>query len=238
MTSDIDQTLDELLQGVNALLDSAPSPMDSPVPNESRERGISESIEFGGTELGQLITMLALLESRPEQPASQLARKLLIQVFLRRARPLGGLAREYGTVMVSPVIHGRLDRLLRKGASVVGSDASTLTMAWGGGTVAELRSTFGRLFSIVCLEQTEPSIRFRVPKLPERVSVKLGDTPHRSSLASVGYPNCFAFIDQDNLLINPVTVLWLDGGAFVPDQICGMTCWEGEWICVSGASAD
>ena len=238
MTSDIDQTLDELLQGVNALLDSAPYSVDLPVPNEHRERGLLGSIELGGTELGQLITLLALLESRPEQPSSPLARKLLIQIFLRRARPLGVAAREYGGLMVSPLIHGRLERLLRNGASVVGSDASSLTMVWGDGTLAELRDVFGRLFSIVCLEQTEPSIRFRVLKLPERVSVKLGDVPDRSSLASVGYPNCFAFIDQDNLLVNPVTVLWLDGGAFVPDQICGMTCWEGEWICVSGASAD
>lgn len=238
MTSDIDQTLDELLKGVDALLGSAPSADISSVRDVRQEQGILGSIELGGAELHHVITMLAFLESGREQPSSQLARKLLLQIFLKRARPLGVLAREYGGVLVSPIIHSRLHLLLRKGASVVSSDASSLTMAWTDGTAAELRGVFGRLFPIVCLEQSEPAIRFRLPKLPERISVKLGTTPHRSSLARAGYPNCFALIDQDNLLGNPVTVLWLDGGAFVPDQICGMTCWDGEWICVSGAGAD
>lgn len=237
MTSEMEQTLDEILSGVQSLLANAPAsadPRTANAPSAGWREGDHDAIRSD-----QSLVLAAVLEAQHEHPAWRSARRWLVQEFHSRARPLGPLGGErFADLRVSPRVQPSVEALSQQGATLVECDAFSMTWSWPAGTRYAARQTLGRLISTVCLDQDGDALRIRIPQMPERLGIRVGKGGDLLSSHGAAHLQQFALIDQDNLYTAPSTLFWFSDKSFVPDYLCALTWREGRWWPVVRESAD
>lgn len=232
MSSDIEQALDEILSGVNALLGQAPSGRDLPrvegaqqAPEMSRE---PEPSLRGHADRQELMALLASLSSDSRRPHAQVAHRLLLRLITARAQPVGPQVTDGRQVMISPLLLDATSRLLAAGARLDHSDAMSLFWDFSACPAGFAADLLGRFAPLLCPVQTEARMLMRLPRFPERSRVQWRDHFDGKSTSSVQRSQQAAVIDQDNPNAELVTILWLGDAAFVPDHWCGVTFHEGR----------
>lgn len=238
MASEMEQTLDEILSGVESLLANAPaSSVDvraAPLPESAWSAGDRDPIRAD-----QSMVLAAVLEAQHEHPASRSARRWLVQEFGSRAQPLGPLGgARFAGLRISPRVFPCAEALTRQGATLVECDAFSMTWSWPAGTRYAVRQIFGRLISTVCLDQDGDGLQIRIPQMPERLGIRAGKGGDLLSSHGAAHLQQFALIDQDNLYTAPSTLFWFSDQSFVPDYLCAVTWREGRWWPVVRESAD
>ncbi|MEN9772068.1 MAG: hypothetical protein RJA58_711 [Pseudomonadota bacterium] len=232
MSSDIEQALDEILSGVNALLGQAPSGRDLPrvegeqaAPETPRE---SEAASQGHPDRQELFALLASLSSDSRRPYAEVARRLLLRFITARAQPVGPQAADARQVMISPLLLEATSRLFAAGARLDHSDAMSLFWDFSACPAASVRDLLGRFAPLLCPMQKDGRTLMRLPRFPERSRVQWRDHFDGKSTSSAQRSQQAAVIDQDNPGAELVTILWLGDGAFVPDHWCGVTFRDGQ----------
>ncbi len=231
MSSDIEQALDEILSGVNALLEQAPTGSARPQINASSE---SDQLHGGGSRANdlvddvELLSFLALTASDSRRVHQPVAQRLLLRLMTARAVMIGAGADDFGSVTVSPLIHATVSRLLDSGARLDHSDAVSLFWDFSRVPADQLALIAGRFASLFCPVQREERSLLAMPRFPERLRVRWLDHFEGKSTASLYRSQQAAVIDQDNTSADLVTILWFTTTSFVPDHWLGVTFREGQ----------
>ena len=239
MSSEMGQVIDDMLSGLQAIQRQTAALRMPEVESPAESAVRTSSIRPFGDDDSLTMLMLAVLESQQEHPCAASARRWLVDQFNQRAVPLGELGgRRYAQTRVSPRMLTALGIVAAHGAVLEECDAHSTHWFWPGGDLDSASRAFGRLFLAVCLEQNTEGMRFRAPKIPERIVLRF--SINEQSTSSVGELNAggFAGVDQDNALGQPSTVLWLDEGGFVPDYFCAITHRAGRWWPIVRTSRD
>lgn len=232
MSSDIEQALDEILSGVNALLEQAPSGPARPPLGASAALDSEKSAAHRRSSIliedAELLALLAVTASDSRRDHQQVAHRLLLRLLTARAVTLGAAAGDLATVTISPLLSGTVSRLLEIGARLDHSDAVSLFWDFSGVSAGEPADVVGRLACLLCPVQREARSLVAMPRFPERLRVRWLDHFEGKSTASTYRSQQAAVIDQDNPSAELVTILWLTPAAFVPDQWLGVTFREGQ----------
>lgn len=239
MASEVEQAIDDMLSGLQALQRQAQAaPVRNGEPLADSRIGTSAAQPLGQDE-GLAMLMMAVLESQPDQPCASSARRWIVRQLDEQALPLGDLGGErHADVRVSPRMHAALKAAAAQGAVLAECDAQATSWLWPSGDRDALRRVFGRMFSAVCLEQDLNALRFRVPKIPERLALRFFSETQPDSSIGVLHASAYAVVDLDNLRAQPSTVFWLEDGGLVPDYLCAVTHHAGRWWPVVRASGD
>ena len=231
MSSDIEQALDEILSGVNALLEQAPSGSAHPQPGVSTSLDSSRHPDARSSMLiedSELLSLLAVTASDSRRAHQRVAHRLLLRLLTARAVTLGAEAGDLATVTISPLLSGPVSRLLDIGARLDHSDAVSLFWDFSGVSTADPARVVGRLACLLCPVQKDGRKLVAMPRFPERLRVRWLDHFEGKSTASTHRSQQAAVIDQDNPSAELVTILWLTTTSFVPDLWLGVTFREGQ----------
>ena len=229
MSSDIEQALDEILSGVNALLEQAPAGSPRPLPGASAALDHSNASDTRSSVLtddSELLSLLAVTASDSRRAHRHVAQRLLLRLLTARAVTLG--AGDLASLTISPLLSGTVSRLLDIGARPDHSDAVSLFWDFSACPAGFAADLLGRFAPLLCPVQTEARMLMRLPRFPERSRVQWRDHFDGKSTSSVQRSQQAAVIDQDNPNAELVTILWLGDAAFVPDHWCGVTFHEGR----------
>jgi hypothetical protein len=232
VSSDIEQALDEILSGVNALLEQAPAGSPRVVPGTSTA-ALDHSSAFDMrpsvfTEDSELLSLLAVTASDSRRAHRHVAQRLLLRLLTARAVMLGTGAGDLASVTISPLLSDTVSRLLDIGARPAHSDAVSLFWDFSGVSAADPVRVVGRFACLLCPVQKETRALVAMPRFPERLRVRWLDHFEGKSTASTHRSQQAAVIDQDNPSAELVTILWLTKMSFVPDQWLGVTFREGQ----------
>jgi len=229
VASETEQSIDEILLGVQALLQEARASLEQKEAFREPTFGPSLSTTSASEEVPTLL-MMAVLESIRGHPAAPSARRWIIHQLEGRALSLGDIGGDrYADVRVSPRIFGPIQTIVAEGAVLEECDARLLHWRWPNVDREALHRVFGRLSPAVCLDQDSDGLRLHVPMLPERLALRfIGDGQSESSAGTL-HKNAFALVDLDNSLSKPSTIFWLNDGGFVPDHLCGIAHHAGRW---------
>lgn len=231
MSSDIEQALDEILSGVNALLEQAPPGAARPDVGAVAARDDSSPPDLRSSmfiEDAELLSLLAVTASDSRRAYQQVAQRCLIRLLTARAVTLGAAAGDLAAVTISPLLSGPVSRLLGIGARLDHSDAVSLFWDFSGVSAADPARLAGRVACLLCPVQKQGRTLVAMPRFPERLRVRWLDHFEGKSTASTHRSQQAAVIDQDNLSAELVTILWLTTTSFVPDQWLGVTFREGR----------
>ncbi len=232
MSSDLEQALDEILSGVNALLEQAPSGRASLPSGQDGNATESESSQSQSQSSlwvndPELLALLASTASDSRRANAPVAHRLLLRLINARAKPLGPAAGGAFAVSISPLLSECTSRLFAAGARLDHSDAVSLFWDFSACSPGVVEPLLGRFFPLLCPVQTESSPLMRLPRFPERSRVRWLDHFEGKSSSSTQRSQQAAVIDQDNESAELVTILWLTDVKFVPDHWCGVTFREG-----------
>ncbi len=229
MSSDIEQALDEILSGVNALLEQAPAGSPRPLPGASAALDHSNASDTRSSVLtddSELLSLLAVTASDSRRAHRHVAQRLLLRLLTARAVTLG--AGDLASLTISPLLSGTVSRLLDIGARPDHSDAVSLFWDFSGVSGVDPVRIVGRFACLLCPVQKEGRALVAMPRFPERLRVRWLDHFDGKSTASTHRSQQAAVIDQDNLSAELVTILWLTKMSFVPDQWLGVTFRDGQ----------
>ncbi len=232
MSSDLEQALDEILSGVNALLEQAPTSRGSQPSGVHDHVDVSvaspsQSPSWGWGNDSELLSLLASTASDSRRGNASLAHRLLLRVISSRARPLGPAAGDAAAVTISPLLSECTSELFSVGARLDHSDAVSLFWDFSACPSGAVVKALGRFFPLLCPVQKASSALTQLPRFPERCRVRWLDHFEGKSTSSAQRSQQAALIDQDNPSAELVTVLWLADDAFVPDHWAGVTFREG-----------
>lgn len=231
--SDMEQTLDEILSGVQSLLEHAPS---APLARADRPSRFDRHTQDAGLTMSSddasgLLAALIWMQSDSGNPMSQQAGRWITQILSMRATPLGSdTSAEHAQVRVSPLLAPRLSNLAEQGAVLAECDASSMYWDVTNVDLALARQAMGRFQVTVCPEQKEEKIYWRIPRLPERLPLRWIGQSEFSQHARYASAKSFAVIDQDKTNDKLATLLWIADLNFVPDWWCAMTVRDGQWL--------
>lgn len=232
MSSDLEQALDEILSGVNALLEQAPTGRGS-LPagaDDAVDGSVAPRSQLPSSDLGkdpELLSLLASTASDSRRANASLAHRLALRLISARAIPLGPAAGDAALVTISPLLSQCTSELFSIGARLDHSDAVSLFWDFSACPSGEVEQALGRFFPLLCPVQTGHLALMQLPRFPERCRVRWLDHFEGKSTSSTQRSQQAALIDQDNTSAELVTVLWLTDDAFVPDHWAGVTFREG-----------
>lgn len=235
MSSDMERALDEILSGVNALMQQAPKPgvVTSPaVISASRSSaGVSQAAaSLPSDQFLSILSLLATLESSESGgPTASVASRLIGQLLVARCVRMDEISTDFGEVTVSPLIYPAFEALSAIGARWVSVDADSLAWQMDHVNIAQAQGLLRKFSSVVCPEQKDGMLLWRLPRIPERSPlnwIKSDDAGASSRLISVEQ---LAVIDQDRRGKKLSTILWSDQHGFVPDWWCGLAFYQGQW---------
>lgn len=235
MSSDMERALDEILSGVNALMQQAPKPGVSPllssVPSPLKKRGVSQAAaSLPSDQFISILSLLATLESSDaSSPIASVASRLIGQLLLARCVRMDEISTNFGEVSVSPVIYPAFETLSNLGARWVSADADSLAWQMDQVNVAQAQGLLRKFSSVICPEQKDGMLLWRLPRIPERSPlnwIRSQETGASSRLISVEQ---LAVIDQDRRGKKLSTILWSGQHGFVPDWWCGLAFYQGQW---------
>lgn len=234
MASEMEQTIDEILSGVQTLLRQART-----APAErSASLGPDEASLPALVHADDTMLLMAVLESEQSHPCALSARRWIIGQLDAQAVALGDLGgQRHAAVRVSPRLHAALAAIVAQGAVLKECDARFLHWLLPTDSGAAVRAAFGRLAPAVCLDQLTDGLWLRVPKIPERLALRFSPQSQKDSSVGMHLANRFARIDQDNSLARPSTLFWLADGGLVPDQLCAIAYHQRQWWPI-GPAAD
>lgn len=235
MSSDMERALDEILSGVNALMQQAPKPgvVTSPAVISASRGGAGVSQAAASLPSDQFISILSLLatleSSESGGPTASVASRLIGQLLVARCVRMDEISTDFGEVTVSPLIYPAFEALSAIGARWVSVDADSLAWQMDHVNIAQAQGLLRKFSSVVCPEQKDGMLLWRLPRIPERSPlnwIKSDDTGASSRLISVEQ---LAVIDQDRRGKKLSTILWSDQHGFVPDWWCGLAFYQGQW---------
>lgn len=237
MTSEMEQALDEILSGVNALLEKSPAAAIAQGRPAARgglaERAVDapspESLRIGAQQVPSLLSILAMAESDPMHPASALAGRCIQQLLVARGVSLGEIGQDFPSVLVSPIMMNPLRGLAKTGAVLVECDAHAGTWDMSMADLPRARVAMQRLRAAVCPDQRGEKSCWKIPHFPERLRLRWSNEQNALRTNQSVRLGEFAVIDQDNLAIKPTTIFWMGGLWFVPDWYCAMAYHAGGW---------
>jgi len=245
MNSDMEKTLDEILSGVEALLEQAPAARAASRESSQTDHGLAGQPAAMATSPDPLAgsammrALLATLESDTMHPAHAAARRWLMEDLAGTTEPLGEVGGErFASVRVSAWVLPMLADVQRAGAVLLESDAWTLRWQWDGADRSTLKTHFRRFNAAVCLDQREEGLQFRIPRVPERLRCRFVTRRHAHPEEPQMRPARYACVDQDNSSSAFCTVLWLTAHPFVPDHVAGLVHHQGVWWPLIDASSD
>ena len=239
MASEVGQVIDDMLSGLEALQRQAQR-----LPAQHLDASVSGALSPSSLmpsfdQQGLNFLMMAVLESQHDHPCAASARRWISHELDQRAVPLGPLGgRNFADARVSPRMHRSLAAIAGHGAVLAECDAQTMAWLWGGGDPHLLRTTFGRMWPAICLEQDMDRLRIRVPRIPERLPLRFPAATQTNPSAGALPASACVVIDQDNSRAQPATVFWLEDGGLVPDYLCAVTHHAGRWWPVVRPSVD
>jgi hypothetical protein len=230
MPSEMERALDEILSGVNALLEQAPSTASATrqavqAASLPREGGIT--LDAG--RLSALLSVLACVASDPEHPACLSASESIRQLLVQRSIALGEIGGDFDDVAVSPLLHRPLRGLWQIGSVLVDCNAEFMMWEVAYADMARARALMGRWMSSVCPDHGDPVMRWRIPRYPERLRVRWTSNQLTSSGSPSFADSGVGLIDHDNHALPIATIFWSLGSQFVPDWFCGMAHHAGQW---------
>ena len=233
MPNEMERALDEILSGVNALLEQAPSTATAPRAAGHLAHATAPAAEGGvrvdAGRLSGLLSVLACVASDPMHPACLTASESIRQLLVQRSVALGEIGGDFDDVAVSPLLHRPLRGLWQIGSVLADCNAEFMMWEVAHADRARARALMGRWMSSVCPDHGDPVMRWRIPRYPERLRVRWTDdqrTPSESpSVADCGV----GLIDHDNHAFAITTIFWSGASPFVPDWFCGMAYHAGQW---------
>lgn len=237
MSSDMERALDEILSGVNALMQQAPKPgvVTAPAATSASRNttpGASQAAaSLPSDQFISILSLLATLESNEGSggPMASVASRLIGQLLMARCVRMDEISTDFGEVTVSPVIYPAFEALSALGARWVSADADSLAWQMDHVDIAQAQGLLRKFSSVVCPEQKDGMLLWRLPRIPERSPlnwIKSDDAGASSRLISVEQ---LAVIDQDRRGKKLSTILWSDQHGFVPDWWCGLAFYQGQW---------
>ena len=241
MPSEMERALDEILTGVNALLEQAPSTAlgaRSAVDALRAHETQSAVISVEAARLPALLSLLACVASDPDHPACASANDWIRQLLVLRAIPLGEIGSDFDDVTISPLLERPLRGLWQIGSVLADCNAEFMMWDVMVADVPRARALMGRFMGSVCPDQGTPVMRWRIPRFPERLRIRWTDVVMSSSTSEADNALGHGFIDQDNDDLRVATIFWPRGPHFVPDLFCGMAHHAGRWRPVFAQSPD
>jgi hypothetical protein len=233
MASDLERALDEILTGVNALMQQAPksaAPFTAAPPLSKDVPLVGGSVTaLAADQVASMLAVLAILESEPSNDAAGLAGRLTHQLLMARCVRTASLSDEFDHVTVSPLIYPVFQGLHEIGARWIESSADSLLWQMAGVDIARAQEILGKFSSVVCPEQNEDGLCWRLPRIPERSPlnwITAGDVSAPRQLISAEQ---VAVIDLDKSGKKPSTIIWSSRHHFVPDWWCGSAFYQGKW---------
>jgi hypothetical protein len=241
MPGEMERALDEILSGVNALLEQAPSTAATAPRTAGRLARASVPPEGGVTvdagRLSGLLSVLACVASDPQHPACLTASESIRQLLVQRSVALGEIGGDFDDVAVSPLLHRPLRGLWQIGSVLVDCNAEFMMWEVATADLARARALMGRWMASVCPDQGDPVMRWRIPRYPERLRVKWTDGYRAPSVSMSVADSGVGLIDHDNIALPIATIFWSRGALFVPDWFCGMAHHAGQWRPVVASDA-
>jgi hypothetical protein len=240
MNSDMEKTLDEILSGVEALLEQAPQKrVDAAGYPRAEQADVKEPQTVAPHMQATTRVLLAVLESDKSQAAHAAARRWLIEDLASATVALGDVGGDrFAELRVSAWTTPTFAALEQAGAVLLESDAWALSWRWPNQDRSALKQCLGRLRAAVCLDQSDEELRFRVPRIPERLRCRFVTRPRVIAEEARPRPMRYACIDQDNSSAEFHTVFWLHEHHFVPDHVAGLVMHQGLWWPLIDASDD
>lgn len=237
MSSEMEQTLDEILSGVESLLAHAPvgaSAVQPSLPHSPEKFSRGQGVTLNGADTSSLLATLALMESDSRSPIAAQASRWIQKILSMRAVPLEISAATAGRFdpppQVSPILQTRLCALAAQGALLAECDAST--MLWDISSLDPIGAIkmMGRLYAAVCPEQNNEKKYWRISRMPERLPLKRIQRSEFAQQALYTSAEYFTVIDQDKANSKLATVLWIGDMDFVPDWWVAMAAQDGRWV--------
>jgi len=232
MPSDMERALDEILSGVNALMQQAPKAVSAPVSGMQRP---AASLDQPGTtsltsdQFASTLALLAIVESDLASPVSSVASRLITQLLLARCVRVDNISSDFDGVTVSPLIYPVFQTLSGLGARWVDCDADSLLWQMSGVNVAQAHASLKKFSSVICPEQTRDGLCWRLPRIPERSPLNWISADDVSSSPQLIRAEQVAVIDQDKRGKKTSTIIWSGDVRFVPDWWCGSAFHQGQW---------
>jgi hypothetical protein len=231
MASDMERALDEILSGVNALMQQAPKSNAKPATVSAHRASFNafDTIPVSPEQWASLLGLLARMESDATNGVSAVAGRLTNQLLLARCVCADDLSDQSDGVMVSPLIYPVFQALHGIGARWVSADADSLLWQMEGVDIAKAQSALKKFSSVLCPVQTSDGLHWRLPRIPERSALDWIAADDLTSSSQLISAEQVAVIDQDKRGKKPTTIIWSGPSAFVPDWWCGSAFHEGKW---------
>lgn len=235
MSSDMERALDEILSGVNALMQQAPKPtasvspaaVASPAP---RARVSQAAASLPSDQFISILSLLATLESNERgDPTAAVASRLIGQLLLARCVRMDEISEDFGEVLVSPLIYPAFEALANLGARWISTDADSLLWQLDHVNIAQAQGLLRKYSSLVCPEQKDGMLLWRLPRIPERSPLNWIKADDAGASSRLIHADQVAVIDQDRRGKKLSTVLWSGSHGFVPDWWCGLAFYQGQW---------
>ena len=235
MSSDMERALDEILSGVNALMQQAPKPGVAAPPTfapvqQKTDLAPPMSVSLQAEQFGALLALLATLESNEEgNPVASVASRLIGQLLLTRCVRMDEISTDFGEITVSPVIFPAFQTLSDLGAIWAATDADSLLWRMDQVNVAKAQISLRKFSSVICPEQINGVLHWRLPRLPERSPLNWIKAPGHGASSQLIRAEQVAVIDQDRRGKKLSTIVWSGQHGFVPDWWCGLAFYQGQW---------
>lgn len=234
MPTDMERALDEILSGVNALMQQAPKPgvANAAAGSSSRHHqvGPRSGTSLPNDQFISILSLLATLESSDSgDPIASVASRLIGQLLLARCVRMDEISTDFGEVSVSPLIYPAFEALSQLNARWISVDADSLVWQMDHLNIVKAQALLRKFSSVICPEQKDGMLLWRLPRLPERSPlnwIKADDDGASSRLIHVEQ---VAVIDQDRRGKKLSTILWSGQHGFVPDWWCGLAFYRDQW---------
>lgn len=231
MASDMERALDEILSGVNALMQQAPK-SNATSMSLARQPTLSipaDGIAVSSEQCSSLLGLLAMLESETSNGVSSVATRLTNQLLLARCVRADALSDQFDDVTVSPLIYPVFQALHGIGARWVDTDADSLLWRMTGVDIAKAQASLRKFSSVLCPVQNPNGLHWRLPRIPERSGLNWIAADSATASSQLISAEQVAVIDQDRRGKKPTTILWSGPNMFVPDWWCGSAFYQGKW---------
>jgi hypothetical protein len=231
MASDMERALDEILSGVNALMQQAPKSgaHSSSMARQPRASIDADTITVSSEQCASLLGALAMLESDASSGVSAVATRLTNQLLLARCVRADALSDQFDGVTVSPLIYPMFQALHDIGARWVDTDADSLLWQMTDVDIAKAQTSLRKFSSVLCPVQNPNGLHWRLPRIPERSGLNWIAADSASASSQLISAEQVAVIDQDRRGKKPTTILWSASNVFVPDWWCGSAFYQGKW---------